>query len=94
MSKAVRGWPDEIGMERDTRHQRRIDGLLEHLIEIVDDHVRKLLGRIFASHDRSPPADRAAPRDALDQLGPEDSALSFHTSMRGVFPRPTKNRST
>jgi hypothetical protein len=27
-------------------------GLFEHLVEIVDDHVRKLLGRILAGDDR------------------------------------------
>src|SRR5215213_504939 len=43
---------DEIGMKRDAHHQRRVDRLLEHLVEIVDDHVRKLLGRIFAGDDR------------------------------------------
>ena len=76
---------DEIGVERDAHHQRRVGRLLEHLVEGVDDHVGELRRADLARDDR---------RDVVELLRVghrEDAAAVAHAQEdRLVVHRPVE----
>ena len=45
------GLAHEVGMQRDAHHQRLARRLLEHLVELVDDHVGELARVVLTLHD-------------------------------------------
>ena len=85
---------DDVGMQRHAHHQRPRLRQLEHLVELVDDHVGEVGGALLAARRwrecRSAPADRARPGCACRRGSGTRSAGRPCTSRAdsGSRPRP------
>lgn len=45
------GLPDQVGMQRNTHHERLLVRLQKHLVKLVDDHLGKILAVHLPTHD-------------------------------------------
>src|SRR6266705_1817659 len=43
---------ENVGVDRDVAHERVLFALLDHLVELIDQHVAELAGAVLAVHDR------------------------------------------
>src|SRR6266571_698214 len=43
---------ENVGVDRDVAHERVLFALLDHLVELIDQHVAELAGTVLAVHDR------------------------------------------
>src|SRR5689334_9425916 len=81
------GLSEDVGVDRDIHHQRMAGALLQHLVELVDDHVAELFRPLLAVHHMLGIVQFNRIRHRQDRPGPgtQPHGLVVHRPVHQVF---------